>query len=48
MRSSHRRLAAHSAIEALALCTGQSPEQKVIFEDRFADNTAQWFSMIAI
>ena len=29
--------------QALALCTGQSPEQKVIFEDRFADNTAQWF-----
>ena len=29
--------------QALALCAGQSPEQKVIFEDRFADNAAQWF-----
>jgi hypothetical protein len=28
---------------ALALCAGQSPDQKVIFEDRFADDAAQWF-----
>ncbi len=26
--------------QALALCAGQSPDQKVIFEDRFADNAA--------
>jgi hypothetical protein len=29
--------------QALALCAGQSPDQQVIFEDRFADNAAGWF-----
>lgn len=28
--------------QALALCAGQSPDQKIIFEDRFADEAAQW------
>lgn len=27
---------------AMALCAGQSPGQKVIFEDKFADNAAEW------
>jgi hypothetical protein len=31
-----------SSSKALALCAGQSPDQKVIFEDKFADDAAGW------